>query len=158
MLPNTSVMGAPSMRMRVGSLIDTMASTETPSRASTNWSALTGLGAVAIPTAVAMASSRLAGAVEGCGRGLRSARIGNLLEGFEVHACPVETELDQVGLEVVGGFKAIDQGAQSATHHDALLVLAGHQLLRHEHRAGVDALEPFGLDLLPGDRKSTRLN
>src|SRR5258708_3804625 len=99
--------------------------------------------------AVTMASSRLAGEVEGCWRSLKSARIGNLLAGLEVHACPVETELDQVSLEVVGGLEAIDQGAQSATHHDALLVFAGHQLLRHEHLAGVDALEPFGLDLLP---------
>jgi hypothetical protein len=32
MLPKTSVIGAPSMRMRVGSLIDRMASTATPSR------------------------------------------------------------------------------------------------------------------------------
>jgi hypothetical protein len=39
MLPKTSVIGAPSMRMRVGSLIDRIASTATPSRASTICSA-----------------------------------------------------------------------------------------------------------------------
>ena len=42
MLPKTSAMPPFSMRIRVGSLIETVASTVTPSRASTNCSAYAG--------------------------------------------------------------------------------------------------------------------
>jgi hypothetical protein len=43
-LPKTSVIDAPSMRMRVGSRIDRMASTDAPSLASTSCSAWAGTG------------------------------------------------------------------------------------------------------------------
>jgi hypothetical protein len=50
MLPNTSVIGAFSMRMRVGSLIERMASTETPSLASTSCRAWAGAARITAAT------------------------------------------------------------------------------------------------------------
>jgi hypothetical protein len=57
MLPNTSVIGAPSMRMRVGSLIDRTASTATPSRASSTCSAVAGAAAASRPVRAAHAAT-----------------------------------------------------------------------------------------------------
>mmetsp|Transcript_41618 Transcript_41618/g.97817 ORF Transcript_41618/g.97817 Transcript_41618/m.97817 type:complete len:296 (-) Transcript_41618:1059-1946(-) len=141
MLPKTSVIGAPSMRIRVGSLIETIASTATPSRASTicsAWLAEVQTSAISVAARCLRVPVRLRG------------RMGQLLEGLEMHAATGVAELHQVGLQVVRGLDAVDQRAQPAAHHHRLAFLAGHQLLRCERRAGVDALEPRRLELLPG--------
>src|SRR5574337_959834 len=123
MLPNTSVIGAPSMRMRVGSLIDTMASTDTPSLASTICSAWAG-------TAVKVAMAAVAALIAHPCRGTRTNRcgdrawvgsvagIGHLLETLQMHARTGVAELDPIGLEVVGGLETVDQGAQAAADDD----------------------------------------
>src|SRR5574338_1025777 len=120
MLPNTSVIGAPSMRMRVGSLIDTMASTDTPSLASTICSAWAGTGVKAKTAAVAAIAALIA---HPC-RSTRTNRCGDrawvgsvagmgyLLETLQMHARTGVAELDPVGLEVVGGLEAVDRSEE----------------------------------------------
>jgi hypothetical protein len=111
MLPNTSVIGAPSMRMRVGSLIDRMASTATPSRASSTCSALP---ALQLRGAMSRPPMRRPRDPAGCQATARrehhrcrgsvatasfTARHGHLLERLQVHAPAAVAEVDLVGLE-----------------------------------------------------------
>src|SRR5574338_363019 len=108
------------MRMRVGSLIDRMASTDTPSLASTICSAWAGMAAKVAMAAVAAMAAFIA---HRC-RGIRTNRcwdrawvgsvagIGHLLETLQMHARTGVAELDPVGLEVVGGLEAVDRSEE----------------------------------------------
>src|ERR1700688_1451728 len=99
MLPNTSVMLAPSTLMRVASFKAMEASTETPSRASIVCSASVG---------VALISS--ADASIGCRNLGRRFAIANLLEIPDLHAIAFELEFGNVFLVDVGGARSVDEG------------------------------------------------
>src|SRR3990167_4201551 len=156
MLPKTSVIDAPSMRMRVGSRIDRMASTAAPSLASTSCSALAGRAVMAAIQATA-STAPIVHPRQGVDWGARRdmaclvsvADIGYLLETFQMHARTGVAELDPIGLEVVGRLEAVDQGAQAPADDDALAFFAGHQLLGCEDGGGFDPFQAFGLPFLP---------
>src|SRR2546422_11586065 len=99
MLPNTSVMLAPSTLMRVASFKAMEASTETPSRASIVCSAS---AAVAL-----LSSARTNGSCRNPGRRFA---IANLLEIPDLHAVALELEFGNVFLVDVGGARAVDEG------------------------------------------------
>src|SRR5229473_578332 len=103
MLPNTSVMFAPSTLMRVASFKATEASTETPSRASIVCSASAG---------VALISS--ADASIGCRNLSRRFTIAYLPEIPDLHAIAFELEFGNVFLVDVGGARSVDEGRESS--------------------------------------------
>jgi hypothetical protein len=107
MLPNTSVMLAPSTLMRVASFKAMEASTETPSRASIVCSASAG---------VALVSS--ADASSGCRNLGRQFAIANLLEIPDLHAIALELEFGNVFLVDVGGARAVDEGREAPLERD----------------------------------------
>src|SRR5882672_2069826 len=113
MLPKTFVMAAPSIRIRVGSLIDRTASTVTPSLASTSWRAPAGWTSASHSAGVSRAHANLTGL-----------RIGNLLERLDVHTAARVLELSEVGaclgLAHVG---PVDLSAQSAGDQHGLVLL-----------------------------------
>src|SRR5882672_8756423 len=104
MLPKTFVMAAPSIRIRVGSLIDRTASTVTPSLASTSCSARAGWTSASHSAGISSAHANLTGL-----------RIGNLLESLDVHTAARVLELSEIGTRLgLTHVGAVDLPAQSA--------------------------------------------
>src|SRR6185369_2073353 len=103
MFPKTLVIGAPSIRMRVGSLTERTASTDTPSLASTVCSAEATCGSTSHRAGISSANASL----------LVVLPIGDLLERLKVDAAARVLELDEerpnFGIANIG---AVDQPAK----------------------------------------------
>src|SRR5512137_344549 len=137
MLPNTSLMGAPSILMRVGSFRAIAASTETPSRASIRCSASTADELVASSEA---SSSQVSGAFAG--------GIVELLEAFELNPVSGVVEDHDVLLLHVGGPGPVDEGREPPLEMYRQAVLVGDELRDGELGGGVQALQPIGFQVL----------
>src|SRR5437763_1862522 len=110
MLPKTFVMTAPSIRIRVGSLIESTASTVTPSLASTICSADAG----------ATSASHSAG-INSAHLHLRGLPIGNLLERLDVHTAARVLESSEVRTRLrFAHVGAVDLTAQPARDQHGL--------------------------------------
>src|SRR5689334_20969523 len=107
MLPNTSVMLAPSTLIRVASFKAMEASTETPSRASIVCSASAGVALVT--SADSSTGSR--------NRGRRFA-ISDRLEIPDLHAIAFELEFGNVFLVDVGGARSVDESGEPSLERD----------------------------------------
>src|SRR5687768_12506886 len=116
MLPNTSLMAAPSILMRVGSFSAIAASTDTPSRASIRCSAIAAGASITSSEASSVVSGALAGS------------IVRLLETFELDPVSRVVEHDDVVLLDVGGPRSVDKGREPPLHAYGEVVLVGDEL------------------------------
>src|SRR5580693_9379141 len=117
MLPNTSLIAPPSILMRVGSFNAIVASTETPSRASTRCRARAAGGLIAVTDASSHAvGSSLAGA------------IVELLEASKLDPASGVVEGDDVLLLDVGGAGSVDEGRETSLEVNRQRVLVGDEL------------------------------
>src|SRR5262245_40937803 len=137
MFPNTSVIGAPSIRIRVASLSEMLASTVTPSRPSTSWSAVT------------LALVRLSVAVRSRPVGRSLLIMWNLFEGPKERATARILEFRDVRLALGARLLTVDKRLYAPAHHHRLGLLARHELLRKKRRARIHPLQPFRLHFLP---------
>src|SRR5580704_17238582 len=137
MLPNTSLIAPPSILMRVGSFNAIVASTETPSRASTRCRAKAAVWLIAVSAASSHAvGSSLAGA------------IVELLETLELDTVSGVVEADDVLLFDVGRAGPVDEGRKPALQVDRQAVLVGDKLGDGELGRRVQALQAIGLEVL----------
>src|ERR1700719_3012576 len=139
MLPNTSVMLAPSTLMRVASFKAMEASTETPSRASIVCSASVG---------VALISS--ADTSIGCRNLGRRFAIANLLEIPDLHAIAFELEFGNVFLVDVGGARSVDEGREPSLERDIHRLFVRYQLRDGELGGRIEAAQSVRFEILAG--------
>src|SRR5437588_5843997 len=137
MLPNTSVMLAPSTLMRVASFKAMEASTETPSRASIVCSASVG---------VALISS--ADASIGCRNLGRRFAIANLLEIPDLHAIAFDLEFGNVFLVDIGGARSVDEGREPSFKRDVHRLFVRHELRDGELGGRIEAAQSIGFEIL----------
>src|SRR6266480_4511271 len=135
MLPNTSVMLAPSTLMRVASFKAIAASTETPSRASIVCSASAGVALISN----ADASGRNFG---------RRVAIAKLLEISDLHAVPLELEFGNVFLVDVGGACSVDERRKPSLEHDVHRLFVRHELRDRELGGRIEAAQSIRLEVL----------
>src|SRR6266849_4079274 len=139
MLPNTSLIGAPSILMRVGSFNAIAASTDTPSRASTRCRANAAGGLVASSNASSDAvSSSLTGS------------IVKLLETLQLNSISRVVKPDDVFLLDVGGPGPVDERRQAALQMNRQRVLVRDQLSDGELGGGIQSLQAIGFEVLSG--------
>src|SRR5437762_13639075 len=133
MLPNTSVMLAPSTLMRVASFKAMAASTETPSRASIVCSASAGVALIS------NASGRNFG---------RRVAIAKLLEIADLHAVALELEFGNVFLVDVGGACSVDERRKLSLEHDVHRLFVRHELRDRELGGRIEAAQSIRLEVL----------
>src|SRR5439155_25041672 len=129
MLPNTSVMLAPSTLMRVASFKAIAASTETPSRASIVCSASAG---------VALISNADASGGRNFGRRLA---IAKLLEISDLHAVALELEFGNVFLVDIGGACSVDERRKPSLEHDVHRLFVRHKLRDRQLRSPIESAQ-----------------
>src|ERR1700680_5004784 len=137
MLPNTSVMLAPSTLMRVASFKAMEASTETPSRASIVCSAKAG---------VALISS--ADASIGCRNLGRRFAIANLLEIPDLYAIAFELEFGNVFLVDVVGARSVDEGREPPFKRDIHRLFVRQELRDGALGGRIEARQTVGFEIL----------
>src|SRR5438105_1121502 len=125
------------MRMRVGSLRDKTASTVTPSLASTSCSARAAGGSASHSSGVRSAEANLA-----------DLRIGELLEGLDVHPATRVLKLSEVRADLrLADVGAVDLPPQATRDHHRLFLLVCGELLDEERGRGVVASKAIGFEV-----------
>src|SRR5207253_1763531 len=136
MLPNTSVMLAPSTLIRVASFKAMAASTETPSRASIVCSASAGVALISNADA------------SGCRNFGRRVAIANLLEIPDLDAIAFEFEFGNVFLVDVGGACSVDERRKPPLEHDVHRLFVRHELRDRELGSCIESAQSIRLQVL----------
>src|ERR1700736_11525 len=139
MLPNTSLIGAPSILMRVGSFSAIAASTETPSFASRRCRA-NAIGAL-------VASSDASSDAVNCSL---AGAIVKLLKTLQLNSVSRVVKPDDIFLLDVGGAGPVDERRQTAFQMNRQGVFVRDQLSDGELGRGIQSLQAIGFEVLSG--------